>query len=115
MPESGRKWGNVITGEGHGVFFPRHSSLGIDPVPEASHSCPLQRTMTGNEVGSRTLYLHLEQGICCDFLHFINDGRGIIREYIMLLNYPGIRSDKRKIDSLLFITSIMQKGTYCGR
>jgi hypothetical protein len=55
MPELGKRWGNVVVGEGRGVFFPRHSSFGVDPAPVAFHSCPLQCTMTETEVGSRII------------------------------------------------------------
>ena len=41
LPESGRKGGNGVTLEGHGVVFQRHSSFWAEPALVTLYSCPL--------------------------------------------------------------------------
>ena len=57
LPESGRIGGNGVTVEGHGLFFPRHSSFWAEPALVTLSSCPLWRAMTGSEQGSRIVIL----------------------------------------------------------
>jgi len=41
LPESGRKGGDGVTVEGHGVVCQRHSSFRVEPALVTLYSCPL--------------------------------------------------------------------------